>query len=60
MLRSPFQNNYHAVWRVYHPQLVAVYHHGEAVDIIKPQGDTKYTRARDEIQQRQTEVCLCW
>ena len=36
--------------RVYHPQLVAVYHQCEALYIIKPQA--KCTLARDEIQPR--------
>jgi hypothetical protein len=34
--------------RVYHPQLVAVYHQTEGLDIIKPQ--VRCTLARDEIQ----------
>ena len=28
--------------RVYHPQLVAVYHQTEGLDIIKPQGDARW------------------
>jgi len=36
--------------RVYHPQLVAVYHQHEVLYIIKPQA--KCTLARDEIQGR--------
>ena len=40
----------HAVRRVYHLQLVAVYHQCEALYIIKPQ--VRCTLARDEIQPR--------
>ena len=40
----------HAARRVYHPQLVAVYHQTEGLDIIKPQ--VRCTLARDEIQPR--------
>jgi len=36
--------------RVYHPQLVAVYHQHEVLYIIKPQA--RCTLARDEIQGR--------
>ena len=31
----------HGESRVYHPQLVAVYHQTEGLDIIKPQVDTR-------------------
>ena len=40
----------HGESRVYHPQLVAVYHQTEGLDIIKPQ--VRCTLARDEIQPR--------
>jgi len=45
-----FSHLNHAIRRVYHPQLVAVYHQHEVLYIIKAQ--KRYTLARDEIQGR--------
>ena len=44
----------HAIRRVYHPQLVAVYHQCIALYIIKPQGECTLTR--DEIQGRLADL----